>query len=231
MLPNGFQNIAIIHGTGVNVKTKKARYEFESGTYLCGQMTSKVEVRIKELTKITLVQLHPWTTSTLLKVDGFTDEIRPVDDYFLGSNLSLNHDVVERPESLVSAIDIHFDNTAINSLKDTVETICRSVLAAQGKCRVADILQGYDYSKRTIQTTFKKAIGLSLKQYIDIVRLRSAVDSVRSDNYNLEGGGASVAADHQYFDQSHLVKTFKKIVEMTPSKFDAKNFVMPPKDL
>ena len=138
---------------------------------------------------------------------------------------------MKRPENLVSAINTHFDNTTSNSIKSIVEKICRSVLAVQGKCRVADILQGYDYSKRTIQTTFKKSIGLSLKQYIDIVRLRSAVDSVRSSKYNLEGGGATVAADHQYFDQSHLVKTFKKIVEITPSQFDSENFVMPPKDL
>ena len=231
VLPNGFQNIAIVHGIGVKVKAKKTQYEFESGAYLCGQMTSKVEISIKELTKITLIQLHPWTTSKLLRIDGFTDEIRPIDDNFLGREISLNHNFVKHPENLVDAINTHFDNTVSDSVKSIVEKVCQSVLAVQGKCRVADILQDYDYSKRTIQTTFKKSIGLSLKQYMDIVRLRSAVDSVRSDKYDIEGGGATVALDHQYFDQSHLVKTFKKIIKITPSKFDTTNFVMPPKDL
>jgi len=227
VLPNGCQNIAIVHGLGINVCTKKSQYQLNSGTYLSGQMTSRVKVTIREFTRVILIQLHPWTLSSLVGIDGFTDEVRAIDEYFLGRGIPLNHSIASCPKMLGKTIDKNFEKLKIVNVDGFIQQICLQAMASGGESKVANILDSYEFSTRKIQTTFKKSIGLSIKQYMDIVRLRSAVDSVNKYRKDL-GGGAAIAANHQYTDQSHLVKSFKKIVKLTPSKFDRNKFIMPP---
>lgn len=88
-------------------------------------------------------------------------------------------------------------------------------------------LDNFEFSKPKTQTTFKKVIGLSIKQFIDVVRLRSAVNSV-VEGRSKRGQGANIAVKHQYFDQSHLAKSFNKTLGTTPSKLTRDQIIMPP---
>jgi len=228
VLPNGCQNIAIIHGIGVTVRIKDSDYHLSAGTYLCGQMTTKINVVIKECTKIILLQLQPWGLSSLISYDGFSDKILPIEQNLLGDDLLLNQHIITCPEALVTAVNFYFQAIQIDDDETFVETICHYVFAAKGECKVAHILDRFDFSKRKVQTAFKKVIGLTIKQFIDIVRLRSAVNSV-IDTHSKHGKGANVAVEHQYFDQSHLVKSFNKTIGTTPSKLNRDQLIMPPK--
>lgn len=228
-LPNGCQNIAIVQGQGVEIQTIQAKYKLDAGVYLTGQMTSRVKVLIKAHTKIILIQLYPWTLSNLTKEHGFVDQIKPIDPFFLGEPLSLNPDNVADAQTLVTHLNTHFELKTIDNQDTLVEQICQYVFSAKGECKVASILDMFEFSKRTIQTKFKQTTGLSIKQFIDIIKLRSAVNSV-ANNKREHANGADVAVEHQYFDQSHLVKSFNKKTGITPAKFDSKKFIMPPKN-
>lgn len=227
VLPNGCQNIAIIQGVGININTKKSNYPLTEGVYLSGQMTRRVKAIIKPRTRIILLQLQPWALSSLIDFDGFIDEIKSITPDFLGDDLLLNHQI-KCPRTLVKAVDLYSSKIQVARHETLIEKICQQIFVAEGECKVADILANLDFSKRKIQVMFKKTTGLSIKQFINIVRLRSAVDSL-VDKKISQGRGADVAVAHHFFDQSHLVKALNKSIGITPSKLDRKQFIMPPK--
>jgi len=228
-LPNGCQNIAIIHGQGVTLTTRKTSFALSSGSFLTGQMTARVEVEIDAFTRIILIQLHPWTASNLFDLLGFTDEVREVDDAIFQGGVSLNHATTCCPKELANLLNRYCDKTATTQDFSLVERVCRQIDDVSFDNNVTNLMASQPYSKRTLQTAFKKATGLTIKQYADIIRLRSAVDSVYK-NQNVSGAGVLAAVDHQFYDQSHLAKSFKRVVKVSPSKFDRTKFIMPTDD-
>lgn len=227
ILPNGCQNIAIVDGSGAHVRTRDANYYLAPGCYLCAQMTAKVEVVLSGDTKITLIQLHPWTLSALIdfEMDNFIDQIEKVSDSFLDQKIRLHAENQEELNRLILSINERFSEIGSVCIERLVEKICKDILWARGECKVADLVNKYECSMRTIQILFKRTTGLRLKQYIDIIRMRSAVDSIVGDSEE-QGKVTRVAMEHQYYDQTHFVKSFRKIVKLTPSEFDRDNFIL-----
>ncbi|MDR2920894.1 MAG: hypothetical protein LBV72_16230 [Tannerella sp.] len=71
---------------------------------------------------------------------------------------------------------------------------------------VADIVQ---WDRRKINRYFNAQFGLSLKTFLNIVRLRSAFESVK------EG---LLYPERDYYDQSHYIKEFKKYTGKSPKQ-------------
>lgn len=138
-LPNGCQNIAIVHGAGVIIRINNSEYDLGTGTCLTGQMTTKVNIVIKEHTKIILLQLYPWILSSLIDFDGFSNEIRTIEQDFLGDEIPLSPHLIACPEELVSSINVFSTTLNIADDETFVETICRYVFTAKGECKVAHI--------------------------------------------------------------------------------------------
>lgn len=71
-------------------------------------------------------------------------------------------------------------------------------------------------SVRTFSRRFSSQIGLSPKQYAEIIRLnRVCSDMVNTGKHDL----LTIALHHGYYDASHLINTFKKYLHLTPSEF------------
>jgi hypothetical protein len=70
-------------------------------------------------------------------------------------------------------------------------------------------------SKRSIQQHFKKATGITQKDFQLIRRAQEAVRRLKAGEKP-----AAVAADLGYSDQSHMIKSIKKIMGHLPSNLD-----------
>ncbi len=227
VLPNGCHNIALIEGSGARVNTRKESYYLASGTYLASQMTAKVAVELSAKTKITLIQLQPWTLSMIFGLiwNGTADLVERIDGQFFGPTVSLDTNKKPGVEKLVLELDEHFMEFSNSCGRSLIESICNEILAIKGICKVVDIVSNYESSARTIQLAFKASTDLTLKQYIDIIKLRAAVDSISCDT-DKSASVTRIAMDYHYFDQTHFIKSFKRIVKVTPSKFDKRSFLL-----
>lgn len=231
ILPNGCYNFAILEGNGARASTLNMNYSFGPGCYLCSQMTSKVQVSLGRNTKVTLVQLHAWSLSAFFKIDlnGFVDQIVRIDEKFLNENTPIITSARRTAEELVSDIELYLNKVENKPKPSLIENLCRDVLASKGEGRVTDFACKFGCSSRKLQNDFKQATGLSVKQYMDIIRLRSAVDSI-TDDAMLSRGISHVAMEHNYFDQTHFTKSFKKIVNLTPKNFSEHDFFLSKKN-
>ena len=87
---------------------------------------------------------------------------------------------------------------------------------ADGKIPVRELMEQVCLCQRHFERRFKHATGYTPKEYTRIVRFRRTMDvllQVTRDNL------FSVAIDCGYYDQSHLVKEFKRLSGSPPSVF------------
>lgn len=228
LLPNGCFNIGIVVGKGLQVHFPSKTYVIKEGVYMCSQVTQKTIVDIDPFTKIIFVQLHAWTFSFFPQYDlsGFSNSIiriRPnpllplFSEYFQS----------KEPENILETTDKLCEELNQENLKETlVELICGRIRAEDAT--VSRVLKDIGGSVRSSQIKFKKATGLTIKQYSKILSLRKSIDQIK-DSQN-QTNFAKLALENGYFDQAHYIKTFKEIVKLTPKEFEPKSFLLSYKD-
>lgn len=228
VLPNGCFNLAIVSGNAIEVHTSKNKYTMNEGFYFCSQMTNKVLVNIQSKTKVTIIQLHTWTLSLFPKYDlnNFSDAIIKIDAAELPFQnkieVGLNSDI----SALLNTINFYFEDLdASNPTKTVVEKICELIKLNNEELTVSEIGKSLNSSQRSLQIKFKIATGLTIKNYIQILKFRKSVDQmVNSDLEKLKL--TDVALYNKYFDQSHFIKKFKDVTKTTPKMFNSDSYFL-----
>ncbi|CAM3755380.1 helix-turn-helix domain-containing protein [Flavobacterium chungbukense] len=218
VLPNGCFNLAIVSGNAIEVHTSKNKYQMNEGIYFCSQMTNKVLVNIQPKTKVTIIQFHAWILSFFPKYDlsNFSDSIIKID----AEELPFKIDIESEIETLLKMINLYFDDlAALNPNKNIIEKICEIIRINEEEISVLDISKTLKSSQRLLQIKFKTATGLTIKNYIQILKFRKSVDQMV--NADLEKMTLTeIALYNKYFDQSHFIKKFKDVTKTTPKMFD-----------
>ncbi|RKR10737.1 AraC-like DNA-binding protein [Flavobacterium sp. 90] len=223
VLPNGCFNLAIVSGNAIEVHTSKNKYTMNEGFYFCSQMTNKVLVNIQPKTKVTIIQLHAWTLSMFPKYDlsNFADSILKIDKtelpFLTKIDSGLNTDILE----LLNILNTYFEALNLsNPTKNTIEKICEIIKLHNEEITVSEIGKSLKVSQRLLQIKFKTSTGLTIKNYIQILKFRKSVDQMVNaglDKLSL----TDVALYNKYFDQSHFIKKFKDVTKTTPKMFNS----------
>jgi len=223
VLPNGCFNLAIVSGNSIEVHTSKNKYTMNEGFYFCSQMTNKVLVNIHPKTKVTIIQLHAWTLSMFPNYDlsNFTDSILKIDQtelpFTTKIDSGLNSDILE----LLNMLNIYFEELDLsNPTKNTIEKICEIIKLHHEEITVSEIGKSLKVSQRLLQIKFKTATGLTIKNYIQILKFRKSVDQMVNSNLD-KLSLTDVALYNKYFDQSHFIKKFKDVTKTTPKMFNS----------
>ncbi|MGE6355825.1 helix-turn-helix domain-containing protein [Flavobacterium sp. NPDC079362] len=228
VLPNGCFNLAIVSGNAIEVHTSKSKYEMNEGFYFCSQMTNKVLVNIQPKTKVTIIQLHAWTLSMFPRYDlsGFTDSIVKIDVAELPFQTKIETGLSSDISILLNTTNSYFEElSAANLNKNAVEKICEIIKFQNEEITVSEIGKNLNASQRSLQIKFKTATGLTIKNYIQILKFRKAVDQmVNSDLEKLKL--TDVALYNKYFDQSHFIKKFKDVTKTTPKMFNSDSYFL-----
>ena len=69
-------------------------------------------------------------------------------------------------------------------------------------------------TQRQLEIKFKKEIGISMKEFINIKRFKKIKESLKSSNKSL----TEIAVENGYYDSSHFCKEVKKYTGYTPKK-------------
>lgn len=82
---------------------------------------------------------------------------------------------------------------------------------------VASLARTVAASPSTLLRQFRTAVGLSPKQYIDVMRYRVFTDALLADGDPV--GSSLLARLAGYYDQSHATRDFARFTGMTPERF------------
>lgn len=86
----------------------------------------------------------------------------------------------------------------------------------KGNIQVQDLERFSGYTTRTLQRMFKNDIGLTPKGFSRAIRCQSAVYDI---NHRNDIAFSDLAIDLGFSDQSHFLREFKKLVNVTPQEY------------
>ena len=141
---------------------------------------------------------EPTSISRLTSVRPAADDLRshPVEslDYWLSGLLPAEGGDLGLIRRCIAAIDADPAEAAVHQLSGRVGT-----------------------SGSSIYRAFVKHVGLTPKQYIDVMRHRAFTDALLPEE--AATAAATVAAAAGYFDQSHAIRAFRRYTGMSPRQF------------
>lgn len=183
--------------------------------HVFGQIERYVDLSLPEgKLNIFGVKFHPWAASKIWNVDMhyLTNTCIDLRDLnlphmqFLQEQICLATTVSHR----IRCIEDYLKSYLNTSETDTLKTCIASMDIGTQK------MPNRDIGTRRLQQRFKNEIGISSKLFMKTLRINEVIESMKT---NPELLLTQLALEHNYFDQSHLIKDFKQFTGCSPSTF------------
>ena len=187
--------------------------------FVVGQHTRPIRVAATGATGIVVVNFFPWGAAPFIDTD--LDEFKNAsinlaefyDEPFVNEVLEKVHSassVRERVELVEEFLLANLNRSRFDSL--IVEGV-KTLGAETGVTSISSLASDLEISRRHLIRRFKSNIGLSPKEFANIVRFQSALNRLIS-----EGDTHTTIAECGYYDQPHFIKDIKRYTGHTPSQ-------------
>lgn len=100
----------------------------------------------------------------------------------------------------------------MDRVHNVIEEIIFYILQTLHSVNVSDILEKFGYSRTSLERDFKKLVGYTPKEFIQIMRFCHIFKDLMYNGYDF------MKLEYDFFDQSHMNKAFKKFTDILPSK-------------
>lgn len=105
----------------------------------------------------------------------------------------------------------------LNPPKRSIAPLIADIQRCQGRTSVNTLADQYATTLRQLQRYFNKYLGISPKEFINLVRYQSALEKIRNNSSNK--GLSEIAFESGYYDHSHLTNEIKKYTGCAPAQF------------
>lgn len=157
------------------------------------------------------------------KKGGILDTVRAVDVHqFLGqetvdSNQLLTY-AIQQKDHLVTVLDDLLLPWMLTSHEDKHSELVRHILRLLKDASITDMGAKLHRSQRTIERSFLKVTGLTMKQVHSMNRLEAVLNYLYQLN-EADINWADVANQYDFSDQPHLIRYLKNSIGRTPSDY------------
>ncbi|KZN48052.1 AraC family transcriptional regulator [Pseudoalteromonas luteoviolacea] len=127
-------------------------------------------------------------------------------------------DPLQRVYALCSWLENHFNKanyqlpTAFSSILMQIDTQPRSI-------KLANMYDKLGLNSRRVERAFIESIGISAKEYATLVEVFNSRNVIK---HNPNKPLTDIAYDLEYVDQSHFIRQFKKVMQITPKQYRAR---------
>ncbi len=105
-------------------------------------------------------------------------------------------------------------------IEDEIDQVYDKIINGNTNQKIHELLSRIKMNQRSFRRQFLHRVGLSAKELLCLVRVNHVWDLYRQDpsiNFN------DLVYECSYFDQSHFIHDFKKIIGETPKEFFGRN--------
>lgn len=97
-----------------------------------------------------------------------------------------------------------------------LHSIISDIHQSNGQMSISEIAKRNFISRRWLERNFKTHIGISPKEYSNIVRFQNALSKIK--NSNQDKSLSDIAFESGYYDHSHLANEIKRNTGLVPSQ-------------
>jgi AraC-like DNA-binding protein len=95
-----------------------------------------------------------------------------------------------------------------------IDHAIKQIKMAKGDIKIRNMVRSLPLSLDPFEKRFRRVVGISPKQFADIIRLRNLID-----HYSASESLTNMALTSGYFDQAHFIKDFRSFTGLAPQQF------------
>ena len=164
---------------------------------------------------------HPYALSVIfnLPVHHLTNHNIEITDLLGKEGRSLEEQIVsatkthQRVEIISQFIENKLKHSAFNN--SNLITAVQSIVQRRGVVNITNFCESIFLSQRNVERKFKDLTGFSPKSFARIVRFEECISKATTQDLSL----TELAYEFGYYDQSHMIKDFKKLSGNSPQIF------------
>lgn len=116
-----------------------------------------------------------------------------------------------------SYLNYYYTDSKEESSRKIYRYMIKEIIATAGEASVAAMAEAMAYSERYANKVFKEYSGIAPKKYCKLMQFQYLLDHL--DLSEKEVNFALLSSDLGFYDQSHMIKTFKDYTAYTPQKY------------
>lgn len=196
--------------------------EAQPGAVFAGQLTRPLWLRATGPSGVLGVRFHPAAARCFaaMPMVQANDRRIDLDALWPGQGTKLASDVRRvDDDTMRAAVVTDFVAQRIAAgppLDDAVVRCCALLEGAQGDTGVTAMCELAGLGRRQLERRFRDAVGVGPALLATILRLRAVFDVIERDSARPWTDAALAAG---YFDQSHFIRDFRRLVGCTPTEF------------
>lgn len=211
ILPDGC--IDIIFNIGEEFQPESNSFLFETGkAYLIGTMTRFKENIIQPENQLIGIRFKPAAFTLFYDYPS----VYKLADQTVEFEKKLSPDAEITAKYFTAYLD-HFFLNKISQPKRTLFPIVNDIQQLKGQITVAELAQKHFTTKRQLQRHFNEKMGISPKEFINLVRYQHSFQKIRNNTSNQSL--LEIAFECGYYDHSHLTNEIKRYTGATPAQW------------
>lgn len=202
----------VVMNLGGNCLTDSGSVTMEFGkTYVVGAMTSFKDSFINSDTYLLGVCFKPATFSNFY--DYVSQDVLTNDTVEFEKSSSFEVDkILRNPFDYLN----QFFSDRIKNKTNQLQAVINDIHSANGQISVYDLSKRHLTTVRQLERSFKKNIGVSPKEYSNIIRFQNALSIIRNSDENRSL--LDIAFECGYYDHSYLTNEIKRNTGLVPSQ-------------
>lgn len=210
VFPDGCSGVLINLGDICLTDNGSVSMEFGK-TYVVGAMTSFKESFIDSNTHLLGVCFKPATFTNFYNYTSQNVLTNNTVEFDKFNSFNVDKTIEGFPNYLNQ-----FFTNRIKSKTNLLQSVIDDINFSKGQLSVYEISKRNFTTVRQLERNFKKHIGLSPKEYLNIIRFQNALSIIRNSSKNRSF--LDIAFECGYYDHSHLANEIKRNTGLSPSQ-------------
>jgi len=193
-------------------------------SFIYGQISHFQDLALIEQASFIIIVFQPDGLYKLLGIAAhmLKDQIIAAQDIFGQSSTDLYHALltVQQTAERLHALNAFFYKSAARrklSESALLPMVLQHITRHQGLVTVGQMVHYSGYTERHIERVFAEQVGMSPKKFGSIVQFHRFLKLLRNKPADISL--TTICHESGYFDQSHLIRAFKKYTGITPSEY------------
>jgi len=211
IFPDGCPGLVVNLGDSCITDNGEVAMEYGK-TYAVGAMTTFKESFVDENTRLVGVCFKPSAFSSFYTYASLNDLKNQT--VLFDQSLSFNKDKLY-DESYYAYLN-RFLVERMNQKYNRINPLLDDIKDSKGRLSIEELSKKNHISKRQVERKFKDFVGLTPKEYSNIIRFQSALSLIQSSSEHRSL--LDIAFECGYYDHSHLNHEIKRITGLAPSQ-------------
>jgi AraC-like DNA-binding protein len=201
----------LVMNLGNNCITDDGSVSMKFGkTYVVGTTTSFKDSFIEKDTHLLGVCFKPAAFANFYKYASQNELTNHTVEFERSTSFDLDK-IINDPYNYLN----RFYTDRLNTENNQLHSLINEIHSTKGQLGIYELSKRHFTTVRQLERKFKKYIGLSPKEYANIIRFQNALSMIRNSDKNRSL--LDIAFECGYFDHSHLTNDIKRHAGVLPS--------------